>query len=104
MMIDVHLTDGRTVMRFAARGTLMALIRRDASEIDGTAAERCWIDRGQGEGFKPARVHYLRKYQIGYIEQPDHGVADAFLRENAPELRRKPQFRDPGVAEGKTSR
>jgi hypothetical protein len=98
MMIDVHLADGRTVMRFASRGQMIALIKRDPAQIDETAAERCWVDRGQGEGFKRARVQYLRKFQIGWIDQLDRLDAETFMREHAPELLRKP--RDPGVPEG----
>jgi hypothetical protein len=104
MMIDVHLSDGRTVMRFASRGTVVTLIKRDPDQLDAHQSERCWIDRGQGEGFKPARLQYLRKHQIGWVEQLDHADADAFLAEQgegfkrALELqRRKP--RDPGVTE-----
>lgn len=86
MMIDVALSDGRITLRFASRGQMIALIKRDPEMIDGLAAERCWIDHGQGEGFKPARVQYLRKYQIGLITQPEREDADAFLEQNAPEL------------------
>lgn len=86
MMIDVALADGRTTLRFTSRGQLIALIKRDPELIDGLAAERCWIDRGQGEGFKPARVQYLRKFQIALITQLDREDADAFLAEHAPEL------------------
>ena len=98
MMIDVALSDGRTTLRFASRGQMIALIKRDPEQIDALAAERCWIDHGQGEGFKPARVQYLRKFQIGLVTQLDRDDADAFLKEHAPELlKRKP--RDPGVTE-----
>jgi hypothetical protein len=86
MMIDVSLADGHTVLRFASRGQMIALIKRDPEQIDGLAAERCWIDHGQGEGFKPARVQYLRKFQIGLVTQLDREDADVFLEKNAPEL------------------
>jgi uncharacterized protein YehS (DUF1456 family) len=85
MVIDVHLTDWRTVMRFASRGPLVQLVRRDPQAIDEDRAVRVWINREQGEGFQACRVQYLRKHVIALVVQVPREERDAFLAEHAPD-------------------
>lgn len=89
MMIDAHLTDGRTTLRFASRGPLITLVQRDPTTLDTNTSVRCWINRGQGEGFLPCRLQYVRKHTLGWVEQLDHEMSATFLAEHAPELERK---------------
>lgn len=84
MMVDVHLVDGRTVLRFAGRRSMVELIRRDPETQDLTSIHG-WIERGQGEGYHPIKMQLLRKGQIGWVEAIAVPVRDAFLLENDPD-------------------
>lgn len=86
MMVDVHMTDGRTIFRVTSRGPVVQLIQRDPEKLDESSTFKVWIDRGQGEGFKPARLYYLKKHSIAWVETIPGQDADAFLAEHAPEV------------------
>lgn len=85
MMVDVHLYGG-TVMRFAGRHSLITLLRRDPETIDEARALRAWIDRGQRDGFQPARLQYVKKTTIAWIEQIHGEERDRWLAEHAPDV------------------
>lgn len=84
MMIDVHLTDGHTVFRMLDRARLVQLIKREPALLEQDRPLGVWLDRGQGEGFEPARLQYLRKHQISWVEQVTAAVRDPFLAQHAP--------------------
>lgn len=86
MMIDVHLRDGQTVVRCASRSALATLIQRDVVNIEGHRPLRVWIDRGQAEGFALARVQYIAKGSIAWIEQIAGETRDRFLTQHDPGL------------------
>jgi hypothetical protein len=86
VMLDVHLNDGRTIMRLESRQHLTGLLVRDADRLEQERCKRAWINRGQGELWQPLRILYLRKATIGWMEQVPIDERDSFLAKHAPEL------------------
>jgi hypothetical protein len=86
VMLDVHLNDGRTVLRIESRQQLVGLLLRDPARLEQERCKRVWIDRGAGEGWQQVPMMYLRKATIGWIEQLAGEARNAFLTRYAPEL------------------
>ena len=66
MMIDVHMKDGRTVFRFAKRGKMIELCKRDPLKIDEEESLACWVRWNPGDDFQPCRLNYVNKHSIAF--------------------------------------
>lgn len=92
MMVDVHIRDNRTVMRFSSRDALRRVTQRDIDELEDLKAYKIWIDRGRGDGFQRTRLMQLHPASVSFVEQLSGEQRDAFLAEHDPEL--LAQFRE----------
>jgi hypothetical protein len=103
VMLDVHLNDGRTIMRLESRQHLTGLLVRDADRLEQERCKRAWINRGQGELWQPLRILYLRKATIGWIEQVPIDERDSRPPTRHRPLRHRPprERTDDMVGEGR---
>lgn len=69
MMIDVHMTDGRTVFRVKSRGNFIDLIGRKVSELDSNRAISCWVRWHPQDDFVPCRIMSVRSNSVSFTRE-----------------------------------
>jgi len=79
MELLVYLTDARTVYLLEKRGRLGSLVNVEAyHEDDGyRVAKGTWNPHTGEYLWEPARIRYIRKASVAYVEEAPHGLASA---------------------------
>lgn len=78
-MVDVHMTDGRTVFRAMSRGTMVKLFRKDLEEFDEGRAESVWVMWHPQAEWELLRVHYMKKHSVAWVREVPPKERDEFL-------------------------
>ncbi|MET0601874.1 MAG: hypothetical protein ABW167_07780 [Baekduia sp.] len=76
MMVDVHLRDGRTILRFRTRGAFQAAIKSDPLTLDERRPVKCWrtyevVQGGTGDiirqQWEQTACHHLGKPSVANV-------------------------------------